>query len=184
MVCKLRKSLYGLKEAPRCWFSKLSNALKAYGFIQSLSDYSLFVLQKQGIQIVGLVYVDDLIVTGNNSTEIGQFKTYLHACFHMKDLGKLKYFLGVEVAQSATGIFLCQRKYALDIIDEKGLLGAKPAFTPLEQNHHLALADESPLPNPKQYRRLIGRLIYLCFTRPELSYCVHTLSQFVQQPKQ
>jgi len=62
------------------------------------------VLQKQGVQIVVLVYVDDLIVAGNNSTEIGQFKTYLHACFHMKDLGKLKYFLGVEVAKSATGI--------------------------------------------------------------------------------
>ena len=142
------------------------------------------MLQKQGVQIVVLVYVDGLIVAGNNSTEIGQFKTYLHACFHMKDLGKLKYFLGVEVAQSATGIFLCQRKYALDIIDETGLLGAKPAFTPLEQNHHLALADGSPLSNPEQYRRLIGRLIYLCFIRLELSYCVHTLSQFMHQPKQ
>ncbi|MCH86991.1 hypothetical protein A2U01_0007855 [Trifolium medium] len=181
MVCKLRKSLYGLKQAPRCWFSKLSQALKTYGFRQSLSDYSLFVLQKQGTQIVVLVYVDDLIVAGNDSAAIELFKGYLNACFHMKDLGKLKYFLGVEVAQSGTGISLSQRKYALDIISEVGLLGAKPALTPLEQNHHLALANGSPLRDPEKYRRLVGRLIYLCFTRPELSYCVHTLSQFMQQ---
>nr|KYP57037.1 hypothetical protein KK1_003291 [Cajanus cajan] len=102
----------------------------------------------------------------------------------MKDLGPLKYFLGVEVARSATGIFLCQRKYALDIINEASLLGARPAPTPLEQNHHLALATGQPLSNPEQYRRLVGRLIYLCFTRPELSYCVHILSQFMQNPQQ
>lgn len=92
MVCKLRKSLYGLKQAPRCWFAKLSHALKTYGFRQSLSDYSLFVLQKQGIHIVVLVYVDDLIVAGNNPTEIELFKTHLHACFHTKRLGQTEIF--------------------------------------------------------------------------------------------
>jgi hypothetical protein len=99
----------------------------------------------------------------------------------MKDLGK--YFLGVEVARSPAGIFLCQRKFALHIISEVGLLGAKPASTPLEQNHHLGLAKGELLANPDRYRRLVGRLIYLCFTRPELSYCVHVLSQFMQQPQ-
>ncbi|KAK2405521.1 putative mitochondrial protein [Trifolium repens] len=184
MVCKLKKSLYGLKQAPRCWFSKLSAALKAYGFKQSLYDYSLFVLQESELHLVVLVYVDDLIISGNNCNAIQKFKAYLHTCFHMKDLGVLKYFLGVEVARSSTGIFLCQRKYALDIVAETGLLGAKPANTPLEQNHHLALASGPLIVNSEQYRRLVGRLIYLCFTRPELSYCVHILSQFMQQPRQ
>lgn len=156
MVCKLRRSLYGLKQAPRCWFAKLSSALKGYGFHQSYSDYSLFTLHDKGIQLVVLVYVDDLIICGNDHGSIQSFKDYLSRCFHMKDLGKLKYFLGVEVARSPVGIFLCQRKYALDIISEAGLLGAKPASTPLEQNHHLSLAKGELLANPDRYRRLVG----------------------------
>ena len=184
MVCKLKKSLYGLKQAPRCWFAKLSAALKQFGFTQSRSDYSLFVLRKQKVQVVVLVYVDDLIIGGNDHETINNFKNYLHTCFHMKDLGKLKYFLGVEVARSNNGIFLCQRKYALDIIKETWLLGSKPGSTPMEQNHRLALANGSELSSPDQFRRLVGRLIYLCFTRPELTYSVHILSQFMHLPRQ
>ena len=184
MVCRLRKSLYGLRQAPRCWFAKLATALKNYGFSQSYSDYSLFTLRQHERQIHVLVYVDDIIVTGNDHAIIQNFKTYLSDCFHMKDLGVLKYFLGIEVARGPDGIFLCQRKYALDIITETGLLGAKPVSFPLEQNHNLALTDGPFLDDPKRYRRLVGRLIYLSATRPELSYAVHVLAQFMQQPRE
>ncbi|GKD84791.1 retrovirus-related pol polyprotein from transposon RE2 [Tanacetum coccineum] len=152
-ACKLRKSLYGLRQAPRCWFSKLSSALKTYGFVQSYSDYSLFTLQQNGVQL------------------------------NVLDLGNLKYFLGIEVARAKEGIFLCQRKYALDKISEVGLLGAKPAKISMEQNHHLGLAQRRLFEDPGQYRRLVGRLIYLCFTRPDLAYSVHVLSQFMQNPQ-
>ena len=97
------------------------------------------------------MYVDDLIISGDNHEAIIEFKAYLHNCFHMKDLGILKYFLGVEVAWSFAGIFLCQRKYALDIIAEAGLLGAKPSNVSIEQNHHLALVASLPFPYPNQY---------------------------------
>ena len=129
-----------------------------------------------------LIYVDDLVLTGNKSSSIAALKKHLHTCFHMKDLGPLKFFLGIEIARSSAGLFLCQRKYALDIIAEAGLLGAKPVSTPIEQNHSLASATGVPLDSPDRYRRLVGRLIYLTITRPELSYTVNILAQFMHAP--
>ncbi|RVW71061.1 Retrovirus-related Pol polyprotein from transposon RE2 [Vitis vinifera] len=159
LVCRLRKSLYRLKQAPRCWFAKLVMAIKGY------------------------VYVDDLIISGNDSAALKTFKAYLSDCFKMKDLGVLKYFLGIEVARSSAGLFLCQRKYTLDIVSEAGLLGAKPCGFPIEHNHRLGLANGELLSNPESYRRLVGRLIYLAVTRPDLAYSVHILSQFMQEPR-
>ena len=183
-VCRLRKSLYGLRQAPRNWFAKLAQALRVFGFVQSGADYSLFTMQRPGFILHVLVYVDDLIISGNDSAAISRFKSYLSSCFHMKDLGSLKYFLGIEIARSASGLYLCQRKYALDILSEAGLLGAKPAEFPMEQNHSLATIDSPTYSDPERYRRLVGRLIYLTITRPELCYSVHTLAQFMQAPKE
>ena len=181
-VCRLRKAIYGLNQAPRCWFAKLSKALIEFGFVQSYSDYSLFTYTKGTKEVRVLVYVDDLVLASNDLGLLEKFKTYLGDCFRMKDLGKLKYFLGIEVARSDEGIFLSQRKYALDIIADCGLLGAKPVSIPVEQNHHLA-ADKGPLfSDPKKYRRLVGRLVYLSITRPELCYAIHLLSQFMKAP--
>lgn len=183
-VCRLRKSLYGLKQSPRCWFGKLTSALCEYGFIQSLSDYSLFSFDKGGVHINILIYVDDMIIASNNGGALEIFKSYLASCFKMKDLGAVKYFLGIEVSRSSKGFYLSQRKYALEIVSETGLLGAKPASFPLEQNNKLALPESAMLPNPEQYRRLIGRLIYLSATRPDLAYCVHVLAQFMHTPRE
>ena len=183
LVCRLKKSLYGLKQAPRCWFAKLTSALKTYGFVQSYSDYSLFTLRRAAIQINVLVYVDDLIISGNDIVAMNIFKAYLGKCFHMKDLGVLKYFLGLEVARNHEGFYLCQRKYALEIIGETKMLDDKPHEFPMEQNHKLALASGPLLKDPESYRRLVGRLIYLSVTRPDLAYSVHILSQFMQEPR-
>lgn len=130
-VCRLGKSLYGLKQAPRCWFKKLSDALLKFGFVQAYDDYFLFSYNKKGMVIHVLVYVDDLIITGNDSHMIKKFKEYLGKCFSMKDLGKLKYFLGIEVSRGPEGIFLSQRKYTLDIVTDSGILV-------LAQHQHLS----------------------------------------------
>lgn len=106
-----------------------------------------------------LVYVDDLVISGNDGNVIKAFKDYLGRYFHMKDLGRPKYFLGMEVTRNSSDIFLCQRKYTLDIISEMGLLGAKPVGFPLEQNHQLPLATDAPRSDLERYRYLIGRLI-------------------------
>ncbi|XP_021771710.1 uncharacterized protein LOC110735835 [Chenopodium quinoa] len=114
---------------------------------------------------------------------LGSFKAYLCDCFKMKDFGPLKYFLGIEVARSSSGLFLCQRKYTLDIISKVGLLGEKPSGFPIEQNHKLGLATGELLADPESYRRLVGRLIYFAVTRLDFVYPVHILSQFVQEPR-
>ncbi|XP_074288906.1 uncharacterized protein LOC141614050 [Silene latifolia] len=102
-VCRLQKSLYGLKQAPRCWYAKLASALKQYGFIQCPYDHSLFSINKTKDELHVLIYVDDLVICGNNQNTIEKFKAYLSKCFHMKDLGILKYFLGLEIARSKEG---------------------------------------------------------------------------------
>lgn len=180
-VCRLKKSLYGLCQAPRCWYSKLEKALHGFGFSNEYADQSLFSKVCGYTCIHFLVYVDDFVIASNDATALQEFKDYLQKCFRMKDLGKLKYFLGLEVARNASGFYISQRKYALDIIAETGLLGAKPSHVPIELNHQLGRA-QGALENTQQYRRLVGRLIYLTNTRPDLGYTVHILSQFIQKP--
>lgn len=136
-VCRLLQSLYGLRQAPRCWFSKLTSYLRDYGFMQTYVDYTLFTKRKDSHIICVLIYVDDLLITGNDRTMITEFKTYLASTFPIKDLGIMKYFLGIEMARNPTRIFLCQRKYVLDILTETGLSGCKPVTFSMVQNHRL-----------------------------------------------
>ncbi|XP_004294137.1 PREDICTED: uncharacterized mitochondrial protein AtMg00810-like [Fragaria vesca subsp. vesca] len=129
-----------------------------------------------------LIYVDDILITGNDSISIAAIKKFLHSSFRLKDLGELKYFLGIEISSSRNGIFMCQRKYALEIVKDAGLLGAAPVDTPMERG--LKLSDKSDLlRDPSRYRRLVGRLIYLTVSRPDITYAVHVLSRFMHQPR-
>jgi hypothetical protein len=183
-VCKLVKSLYGLKQASRQWFSKFSTTLLTHGFVQSKSDYSLFTRTQGSSFVALLVYVDDIVIASNDSNAITQLTTSLNDTFRLKDLGSLKYFLGLEVARSDKGISLCQRKYALEILQDSGLLASKPVTFPMEQNLKLSKHDGPLIDDPTSYRRLIGRLIYLTITRPDLAYSIQVLSQFMDQPRQ
>ncbi|PKI62300.1 hypothetical protein CRG98_017301 [Punica granatum] len=183
-ACRLHKSLHGLRQASRNWFSKFVEALRHYGFIQSGADHSLFIFNGGNIFLGMLVYVDDLIIVGNNASHCESFKGYLDRCFRIKDLGSLKYFLGIEVTRMGSGLFLSKRKYVLDILAECGMLASRPSPFPMEQRHHLSMSSSDLLSDPGKYRRLIGRLIYLTITRPELSYSLHTLAQFMQEPRQ
>lgn len=135
LVCRLVKSLYGLKQANMKWNLKLSEALLESGFIQSSLDHSLFIKRKGSDMI--LVYVDDILVTGSSLALIEHTKVALHKAFQIKDLGELIFFLGMKFSKSAKGILMNQRKYALEIISDLGLGGAKPAWTTLEANMKL-----------------------------------------------
>jgi len=181
-VCRLTKSLYGLKQASRQWFDKLSSFLISAHYTQSNSDHSLFIKKTPTNFTALLVYVDDIILAGNSMEEIEHIKGLLHSTFKIKNLGELKYFLGIEVARSKKGIHLCQRKYALDILEETGMLGSKPCSTPFLSDTKSLYKTENYLSNPSSYRRLIGKLLYLTNTRPDLCFSVNLLSQFMQSP--
>ncbi|CAM8952023.1 unnamed protein product [Rhodiola kirilowii] len=175
-VCRLHKSIYGLKQASRQWFSCFTDALTEYGFKQSDSNPSLFTLKKDGTFTILLMYVDDVVLTGTSSNIIRQVKDFIHKEFQIKDLGHLKFFLGLEVARSASEIHLNQRKYALDLLKENNLLDCKPSRTPMDIKHRLGLSKATLLSDPLPYRQLTGKLIYLTITRPDLAYPVHILS--------
>ena len=180
-VCRLHKSLYGLKQSPRAWFGKFSQAVEEFGMHKSKSDHSVFYKRSTSGIILLVVYVDDIVITGSDSVGISALKSFLHTQFHTKDLGELKYFLGVEVMRSKKGILLSQRKYVLDLLTETGKLGAKPCSAPMTPN--LQLTEDGELfDDPEKYRRLVGKLNYLTVTRPDIAYSVSVVSQFMSSP--
>jgi len=183
-VCRLHKSLYGLKQSPRAWFARFSSVILQSGFTQCRSDHTCFIrATPAGRRTIVLVYVDDIIITGDDPSGISGVKATLSSAFEVKDLGHLRYFLGIEVARSRKGISISQRKYTLDLLRDTGLLGCRPASTPMDINHRLHADAGDPLPDPSQYQRLVGRLIYLTNTRPDISFSVSVLSQFMHSPR-
>ncbi|GJX71737.1 ribonuclease H-like domain-containing protein [Tanacetum coccineum] len=185
-VCRLIKSLYGHKQASRQWNKMLCNVLLENGFKQSKSDYLIFIKSKKEIFVALLVYVDDIVITGNNLKEVNSCKHFLQTKFQIKDLGELKYFLGIEVLKTDDGVCLSQRKYCMELLAEYGLLACKPYLTPIESK--LVITDKplhkkyKVLNNITEYQKLLGKLIYLTHTRLDISYVVHSLSQFMHSP--
>lgn len=188
MVCRLKKSLYGLKQSSRQWNLKLTQSLVSGGFKQSYHDYSLFTKEINNEIVVVLVYVDDILVTGNSKEGINDVKKLLNEQFKIKDLGQMKYFLGIEIARSGKGIVLSQRKYVLDLLNDTGMSGCKPLSLPMLPSLRLQAYEEGKhkeedlLKDAQRYRNLVGRLIYLTTTRPDISFPVQVLSQFMVTP--
>jgi len=181
-VLRLHQSLYGLKQSPRAWFDRFRQSMLKRGYIQSNADHTLFFKQAAGKVAILIVYVDDIVITGDDIVEIVDLKKYLAQEFEVKDLGQLKYFLGIEISRGSKGVFLSQRKYILNLLNETGMLGCRPAATPIEQNHCLSKDIGTPV-DKECYQRLVGRLIYLSHTRPDIAFSVSVVSQFMHDPK-
>ncbi|RVW23478.1 Retrovirus-related Pol polyprotein from transposon TNT 1-94 [Vitis vinifera] len=182
-VCHLRRALYGLKQAPRAWFAKFSSTIFRLGYTASPYDSTLFLRRTDKGTILLLLYVDDMIITGNDLSGIQELKDFLSQQFEMKDLGHLSYFLGLEITHSTDGLYITQAKYASDLLSQAGLTDSKNVDTPVELNAHLTSSGGKPLSNPSLYRRLVGSLVYLTVTRPDISYAVHQVSQYLSAPR-
>lgn len=179
-MCKLKKSMHGLNLANRNWYQKLTSSLLVFGYSQSHANYTLFYKTTSSSYTCLLIYVDDLIIT-RNEEEIQILKSHLHTHFHIKGLGKYNYFLGIEISQSTKGIFLSQRKYSLAILLEFSQLGSSPSSIPMK--HHPSTSTYNLLLNDhSKFRKLVGKLLYLTITRPDISYYVGYLSQFLAHP--
>ncbi|WJZ81635.1 hypothetical protein VitviT2T_001468 [Vitis vinifera] len=173
-VCRLQKSLYGLKQSPRAWFERFTKVVKGYGFVQCHFP--------EGKLAIIIIYVDDIILTGDHEEKIDLLKKLLTKEFEIKDLGNLKYFLGMEIARSKKGIAVSQRKYVLDLLNETGMLGCKPTETPMDTTIKLEESDGSAPVDKGRYQRLVGKLIYLSHTRPDIGFSVSVVSQFMNNP--
>jgi hypothetical protein len=182
-VCKLKKSLYGLKQSPRAWFDRFTKTIVQNGYSQCQADHTLFIKSSpENKKAILIVYVDDIILTGDYREELVKLKTLLAKEFEIKDLGYLRYFLGMEVARSKKGIYVSQRKYVLDLLKETGMLGCKPAETLMDSTKKIgAVQDRTPI-DKGRYQRLVGRLIYLSHTRPDIGFFVSVVSQFMNNP--
>jgi hypothetical protein len=182
LVCRLKKSLYGLKQAPRAWYAKMDSFLIATGFSRCHSDPNFYTKKVGSHLIILVLYVDDLILTSSDSKLLNHVKTSLKKKFEMTDLGFLHYFLGLHVLQTNEGIFLSQSKYACDLLRCFHMDDCKPTPSPFQFGVKLYATCTYPEVDATLYRQLVGSLLYLTHTHPDLSFVVGIVADICKHP--
>jgi histone deacetylase 1/2 len=183
LVCKLNKALYGLKQAPRQWFDKLTNTLIQFGFRASKCDPSLFIYTRDKQVVYILVYVDDIIITGSSTKLVQSLVDKLDSVFSLKQLGDLDYFLGIEVKHLPdNSLLLSQGKYIRDLLTKTNMLECKPIATPMMSSSKLSKTGSDNVTDSTLYRSVVGSLQYATITRPEISFAVNKVCQFMSAP--
>jgi len=184
-VLRLRKALYGLRQAQRAWNKMIDNFLYRVSFVKCTTEYEVYVKSLNVTRIMLIcLYVDDLLVTGSSSICINQLKEDLKREFEMTDLGALSYFLGLEFAYDRRGIIMHHRKYILEVLKKFNMLDCNPAATPTELSLKLIQDETEASMDETLYRQMIGSLRYICHSRPEITYSVRIVSRFLSDPKQ
>lgn len=182
-VYKLRKALYGLKQAPRAWYSRIEAYFIKEGFEKCYCEHTLFVKSgDEGKVLIVSLYVDDLIFTGNDGDMFRRFKESMKKEFDMTDLGKMRYFLGVEVMQNSDGIFMSQRKYAKEVLERFGMKHCNSAYNPIVPGCKLSKDGSGAVVDATMYKQMVGSLMYLTATRPDLMYSVCLISRYMEKP--
>ena len=183
-ICRSKKALYGLRQAPRAWFDKLKCALNSWGFENSKCDTSLFYRKIKSEIVILLIYVDDIIITGDNSGSIKELVSNLNRAFALKDLGELNFFLEIQVNRNQNAILLSQTKYIQDLLAKTKMSNCKGIESPFSTTEKLKKNEGEKFYDPTLYRSVIGSLQYAILTRPELAYSVNKLSQYISDPRQ
>ena len=157
--------------------------MRRFGYRQSNADHTLFLKTCEKKIKCLIIYVDDMIITGDDLEEIAKLKHKLFEEFEMKDLENLKYFLGIEVLRSKLGIFINQKKCILNLLTSTRMIDCKPGKTPIVANYGLQIVEGTKLANKEQYQRLVGKLIYLSHTRLDRSSAIGIISRFMHLPQ-
>ena len=168
-----------MKQAPRAWYSRIDEHLQNLGFAKSFSESTLYVKQNGANILIISLYVDDLLVTGNNTSFVEKFKQEMMEVFEMTDLGLMTFFLGMEIIQDEHEVFICQKKYAKEILKKFKLEECKEMSTPMNQKEKLCKEDGADKIDQAHFRSLISCLMYLTATRPDIFNAVSILSRFM-----
>jgi hypothetical protein len=184
LVCRLKKALYGLKQAPRAWYYRLDKYLHQQGFSKGSADSNLYTKIDNDKLLIIVVYVDDIIFGSNEESMSQNFASVMQQEFEMSLLGELTYFLGLQVQQNKDGIFLSQTKYLKQILKKYGMEDSKPVCTPMVTGCSLSSNDESTAVHQPTYRSMIGSLLYLTGTRPDIMHAVGIVGRFQANPKE
>eukprot|EP00253_Pinus_taeda_P027311 PITA_27311 len=184
LVCKLRKSLYDLKQVPRAWYYRLNKYLHQQGFSKGSADSNLYTKIDIDKLLIIVVYVDDIVFGSNEESMSQNFSSVMQQEFEMSLLGELTYFLGIQVQQNKDGIFLSQTKYLKQVLKKYGMEDSKPVCTPMVTGCTLNSNDESTVVHQPTYRSMIGSLLYLTGTQPDIVHAVGIVGRVQANPKE
>ncbi|KAJ0590261.1 putative RNA-directed DNA polymerase [Helianthus annuus] len=182
-VCHLQRALYGLKQAPRAWYSRIDSYFLQNKFKKSAYEHTLYIKDINKGKLVICLYVDDLIIASNSMHLITKFKESMNREFEMTDMGRLHYFLGMEVLYEDGNIILSQRKYMKNLLDKYKMTQCNTVSTPMEYGLKLSKDDPEEFVDEGVYRSLIGSLMYLTNTRPDIMFAVSKVSRFMESPR-
>ena len=177
--CRLRKSLYGLRQAPRAWYKRFADYASSIGFCQSKCEHSLFIYKQDSNLAYLLLYIDDIILTTSSDTLRQSVISLLNSEFAMKDLGQLKYFMGIAVTRHKHDLLLSQKKYVKAILSRVSMSSWKTCPTPVDTKYKMSATHNVPYEDASLYRSLTGALHYLTFARPDISYVIQQICLFM-----
>eukprot|EP00253_Pinus_taeda_P004661 PITA_04661 len=183
-VCRLKKALYGLKQAPRAWYSRIHFYLLENEFDKCEGEPTVYIKEKDGKILIVVLYVEDVIFTGNDDYLIKNFKSVMKEEFEMTDMGLLRYFLGIEVDQNEIGIFISQARYVNEVLGRFNMQECKAAITPMVMGLKLSKENSSKDFDPRLYQSIVGSLMHLTATKTDIMFVVSLISRFMERPKE